>query len=72
MQPGCKYTHILVVVCALTRFVLFIPTLGTTALETLQILVARIFCVFGTVGLEYQPCGENGGDKGVKRMGRND
>ena len=47
-QPGCEYTNILVVVCALTRFVLFIPTRGTTALETLQLLVSRVFCVFGT------------------------
>ena len=48
IQPGCQFTNILVIVCALTRFVLLIPTVGTTALETLQILVARVFCVFGT------------------------
>ena len=47
-QPGCHFTNILVIVCALTRFVLLIPTIGTTALETLQLLVARVFCVFGT------------------------
>ena len=47
-QPGSRYTNILVTVCALTRFALFIPVEGTTADETLRVLVARVFCVFGT------------------------
>ena len=47
-QPGSRFTNILVVVCALTRFALFIPVEGTTADETLRVLVARVFCVFGT------------------------
>ena len=47
-QPGCKFTNILVVVCALTRFTLFIPVINVTAEETLRQLVARVFCVFGT------------------------
>ena len=47
-QPGSRYTNILVIVCALTRFALFIPVEGTTADETLRVLVARVFCVFGT------------------------
>ena len=46
--PGTKFTNILVVVCALTRFALFIPVEGTTAEETLKALVSRVFCVFGT------------------------
>ena len=41
------YTNILVVVCALTRFSLFIPVSSTTAEETLRTLVGRVFCVFG-------------------------
>ena len=41
------YTNILVVVCALTRFSLFIPVSSTTADETLRTLVGRVFCVFG-------------------------
>ena len=41
------YLHILVVTCALTRFTLYIPVTSTTAEETLKILMARIFCVFG-------------------------
>ena len=40
-QPGSRYTNILVTVCALTRFALFIPVEGTTADETLRVLVAR-------------------------------
>ena len=47
-QLGSRFTNILVVVCALTRFALFIPVEGTTADETLRVLVARVFCVFGT------------------------
>ena len=44
---GVKYNHILVVVCALTRFTLFIPATGTTAAETLRLLNREIFGVFG-------------------------
>ena len=46
--PGRKDRHILVVVCALTRFTLFLPVISTTAEETLSVLVARVFCTFGT------------------------
>lgn len=42
-----KYTNILVVVCALTRYTLYIPVVSTTAEETLKVLLARVFCVFG-------------------------
>ena len=41
------YKHILVVVCALTRFTMFIPVSNTTAEETLKVLSNRVFCVFG-------------------------
>ena len=47
-QSGSRFTNILVTVCALTRFALLIPVEGTTADETLRVLVARVFCVFGT------------------------
>ena len=42
-----KFSNILVVVCALTRFTLYIPVKDTTADETLKQLMARVFCVFG-------------------------
>jgi hypothetical protein len=42
-----KYTNILVVTCALTRFTLYIPVSSTSADETLRTLLARVFCVFG-------------------------
>ena len=42
-----KYTNILVVVCALTRYTLYLPVPNTTADETLKTLVARVFSVFG-------------------------
>jgi hypothetical protein len=42
-----KYTNILVVVCALTRFTLYIPVKDVTAEETLRQLVRHVFCVFG-------------------------
>lgn len=41
------YTSILVVVCALTRFTLYIPVQSQTAEETLKTLTARVFAVFG-------------------------
>ena len=47
-QPGCKFTNILVVVCALTRFTLLIPVVSVSAEDTLRELVRRVFCVFGT------------------------
>ena len=46
--PGRKERHILVVVCALTRFTLFLPVNSTTAEETLRMLASRVFCTFGT------------------------
>ena len=46
-KSGGEYLHVLVVVCALTRFAILIPTKGTTALETLQLLLARVVCYFG-------------------------
>lgn len=42
-----KFVHVLVVVCALTRFTLYIPVSTVTAEETLRSLMARVFCVFG-------------------------
>ena len=41
------YSHVLVVACALTRFVLYIPVRTTTAEETLRVLEERVFCIFG-------------------------
>ena len=41
------YVHILVVVCALTRFTLLIPVKTTSAEETLRVLYSRMVCVFG-------------------------
>jgi len=48
LQTGSKNTNILVVVCALTRFCVFIPCQTTTAVETMRLLVKHVFCVFGT------------------------
>ena len=42
-----KFTNILVVVCALTRFTLYIPVVNVTAEETQKALVARVFSIFG-------------------------
>ncbi|MDC0525347.1 DDE-type integrase/transposase/recombinase [bacterium] len=42
-----KYNHILVVVCALTRFTLLIPVETVTAEETLRTVVSRVFSIFG-------------------------
>ena len=42
-----KFNNILVVVCALTRFTLFIPVTYVTAEETWRVLVNRVFAVFG-------------------------
>ena len=47
LPRSAKYTCILVVTCALTRFTLYIPVRGTTAEETLKTLTSRVFCVFG-------------------------
>ena len=41
------YQHILVVVCALTRFAVFIPVKNTSAEATLEALLSRVFCIFG-------------------------
>ena len=41
------YTNILVVVCALTRYTLYIPVVGTTGEETVKALMARVFSIFG-------------------------
>ena len=46
--PECDgYKHVLVVVCALTKFTLYCPTKGTTAEETLDTLITRVFSIFG-------------------------
>ena len=42
-----NYMHILVVVCALTRFTLYLPVASTTSQETLDVLIKHVFCVFG-------------------------
>jgi hypothetical protein len=41
------YTNVLVVVCALTRFTLYIPVTSTTGEETVKALIARVFAIFG-------------------------
>ena len=42
-----KFAHIMVVVCALTRFTLYIPVRNVTAEETHSQLLARVFAIFG-------------------------
>ena len=42
-----KYVHILVVVCALTRFTLYIPVSSTSGSDTLDSLITHVFSVFG-------------------------
>ena len=41
------YTNILVVVCALTRFTLYIPVPNVTAVETHKALMTHVFSIFG-------------------------
>ena len=41
------YAHVLVVVCALTRFTLYIPVRNATATATLDALMTHVFSVFG-------------------------
>ena len=41
------YNHVLAVVCALTRFTIYIPVKGTKGLTTLQALQDHVFSVFG-------------------------
>ena len=41
------FTYVLVVVCALTRFTLFIPVRSATGEVTLDALIERVFSVFG-------------------------
>ena len=41
------YTNILVVVCALTRFTLYIPVPNVTAMETQKALMTHVFSIFG-------------------------
>ncbi|RPG36136.1 MAG: hypothetical protein CBB72_004845, partial [Muricauda sp. TMED12] len=45
MSNGC--THVLVVVCRLTRFTLFIPVRDATAETTLNALISHVFSIFG-------------------------
>ena len=46
--PACDgYKHVLVVVCALTKFTLYIPVKTTTAVETLDALITHVFSIFG-------------------------
>ena len=42
-----EYTNILVVVCALTRFTLYIPVPNVTAAETQKALMTHVFSIFG-------------------------
>ena len=42
-----EYTNILVVVCALTRFTLYIPVPNVTAMETQKALMTHVFSIFG-------------------------
>ena len=46
LMEGC--THVLVVVCALTKFTLYLPVQDTTALTTFRALRDRVFSIFGT------------------------
>jgi hypothetical protein len=41
------FTNILVVVCALTRYTLYIPVRNVTAEETHKSLLSRVFAIFG-------------------------
>ena len=41
------YSHVLVVVCALTRFTLYIPVKTTSGRDTLDALISRVFSIFG-------------------------
>ena len=41
------YTSVLAVVCALTKFTLYIPVKRTTAEETMRVLISEVFSVFG-------------------------
>ena len=46
--PACdSYKHVLAVVCALTKFTLYIPVKTTTAAETLDALISHVFSIFG-------------------------
>ena len=47
LRKSGEFFNILVVVCALTRYSLFIPVRSTTADETLRALNSRVFSVFG-------------------------
>ena len=42
-----NYKHVLAVVCALTKFTLYIPVKTTTAVETLDALISHVFSIFG-------------------------
>ena len=41
------YVHVLVVVCALTRFTLYLPVTDTTAVTTFDALRNQVFSIFG-------------------------
>lgn len=46
--PECDgFKHVLVAVCALTKFTLYNPTRSTTAEETLDTLITHVFSIFG-------------------------
>ena len=47
LKRSGEYDHILVVVCALTRYTLYIPTVGRSAETVFRALVARVFGIFG-------------------------
>ena len=46
ISPSGGYRYILVVVCALTRFTLYIPAKTLTAHETLELLASHVFSIF--------------------------
>ena len=46
-RPSGSFEHILVVVCALTRYAIFIPVESTSAEDTFDALINRVFCLFG-------------------------
>ena len=53
------YKHVLVVVCALTRYCLYIPATKIDAAETFRLLLAHVFCHFG---IPVKIVADNGGE----------
>ena len=47
-MPMCeKYTNVLAVVCALTKFTLYIPVKSTNGTDTLRAMIDHVFSIFG-------------------------